>query len=56
MTVWLYVNFAYSMVNSGGVYDFPPDIAKSIKELFEECAKIRSIVPANSITGIISRE
>jgi hypothetical protein len=39
-----------------GSYDFPPDIEKSAKELFEECAKIRSIVPANSVTGIISRE
>ncbi len=39
-----------------GSYDFPPDIDKATKELFEECAKIQSIVPANSVTGIISRE
>jgi hypothetical protein len=39
-----------------GSYDFPPDIDKATKELFEECAKIRLIVPANSVTGIISRK
>jgi hypothetical protein len=40
-----------------GSYDFPPHIDKSTKELFKECAKIHSIVPpANSVTGIISRE
>jgi hypothetical protein len=39
-----------------GSYDFPPDIDKATKELFEECANIQSIVPANSITGIISRK
>jgi hypothetical protein len=37
-------------------YDFPPDIDNAMKELFEECAKIRSIIPANSVTGAISRE
>jgi hypothetical protein len=39
-----------------GSYDFPPDIDEATKELFEECAKIRSIAPANSVTGIISQE
>ncbi len=39
-----------------GSYDFPLDIDKATKELFEECAKIRSKVPANSVTGDISRE
>ncbi len=39
-----------------GSYDFPPDIDKSTKELFGECVKKQSIVPANSVTGIISRE
>jgi hypothetical protein len=39
-----------------GSYDYPPDIDEATKELFEECAKIRSIVPANSVTGIISQE
>jgi hypothetical protein len=39
-----------------GSYDFLPDMDKATKELFEECAKILSIVPANSVTGIISHE
>ncbi len=39
-----------------GSYDFPPDIDKATKELFEECAKILLIVPANLVTGIISQE
>jgi hypothetical protein len=39
-----------------GPYDYPPDIDEATKELFEEFAKIQLIVPANSITGIISRE
>jgi hypothetical protein len=39
-----------------GSYYFPPNIDKAMKELFEECAKIQSIVPANSVTGIIYRE
>ena len=39
-----------------GSYDFPPDIDNAMKELFKECAKIQSIIPANSVTGAISRE
>jgi hypothetical protein len=39
-----------------GSYDYPPDIDEATKELFEECAKIQSIIPANSVTGIISQE
>jgi hypothetical protein len=39
-----------------GSYDFPPDIDKVTKEFFKECAKIQLIVPANSVTGIISRK
>jgi hypothetical protein len=39
-----------------GSYDYPPDIDEATKELFEECAKIWLIVPANSVTGIISQE
>jgi hypothetical protein len=39
-----------------GSYDFPPDIDEPTKEIFEECAKIQSIVPAILVTGIISRE
>jgi hypothetical protein len=37
-----------------GSYDFPTDIDEALKELFDKCAKIRSIVPANLVTGIIS--
>ncbi len=39
-----------------GSYDFLPDIDEATKELFEECAKILSTVPANLVTGIISQE
>ncbi len=39
-----------------GSYDFPPDIEKATKELFTEIAQICSIVPPNSVNGIISRE
>jgi hypothetical protein len=39
-----------------GSYDFLPDIDKAMKELFEECVKIQSVVPANSVTDIISQE
>jgi hypothetical protein len=39
-----------------GSYNFPPNLDKAMKDHFEECAKIQSIVPANSVTGIISRE
>jgi hypothetical protein len=39
-----------------GSYNYPPDINEATKELFEECAKIKMIVPANSVTGIISQE
>jgi hypothetical protein len=37
-------------------YDFQPDIDKATKELFEECAEIQLIIPANLVTGIISQE
>jgi hypothetical protein len=39
-----------------GTYDFPPDIDVATKELFKEIANIRSIIPPNSVTGVISRE
>ncbi len=39
-----------------GSYDFLPDIDKATKELFEERAKILLIIPANSVTGIITQE
>ncbi len=39
-----------------GTYNFPPDIDVATKELFKEIANIHSIVPSNSVTGVISRE
>ncbi len=39
-----------------GTYNFPPNMDAATRELFEEIAQIRSIVPPNSITGAISRE
>jgi hypothetical protein len=39
-----------------GTYDFRSDIDEVTKELFVEIAQIRSVVPPNSVTGIISRE
>ncbi len=39
-----------------GMYNFSPDIDEATKELFVEIAQIRSVVPPNSVTGIISRE
>jgi hypothetical protein len=39
-----------------GTYNFPPDIDVATRELFEEIAQICSIVPPNSVTGVISRE
>ncbi len=39
-----------------GTYNFPPDIDVATKELFEEIANIRLIVPPNSVTGVISRK
>ncbi len=39
-----------------GSYNFPPDIDEATKELFVEIAHICSIVPPNSVNGIISWE
>ncbi len=39
-----------------GTYDFPPDMDEATRELFEEIAQIRTIIPSNSVTGVISRE
>ncbi len=39
-----------------GTYNFPPDMDVATRELFEEIAQIQSIVPPNSVTGIILRE
>jgi hypothetical protein len=37
-------------------YDFPSNIDKATKELFVEIAKICSLVPPDSVTGIILQE
>jgi hypothetical protein len=39
-----------------GTYDFPPDMDEATRELFEEIAQIHTIIPSNSVTGVISRE
>ncbi len=39
-----------------GTYNFPPNMDMATRELFEEIAQIQSIVPPNSVTGIILRE
>jgi hypothetical protein len=39
-----------------GTYDFPPNMDKATKELSVEIAQIRSIVPPNSVSDVISRE
>jgi hypothetical protein len=39
-----------------GTYKFPPDMDASTRELFEEIAHIRGMVPSDSVDGLISRE
>ncbi len=39
-----------------GTYDFPPDMDEATRELFEEIAQVRTIVPLDSVTCVISRE
>jgi hypothetical protein len=39
-----------------GTYDFPSNIDEATKELFVKIAQICSVIPPNSVTGIISRE
>jgi hypothetical protein len=39
-----------------GTYNFPSNIDEATKELFVEIAQICSVIPSNSVTGIISRE
>jgi hypothetical protein len=39
-----------------GTYDFPPNMDEATKELFVEIAQIGSIVPPNSVSGVILRE
>ncbi len=39
-----------------GTYDFPPEMDAATRELFEEIAHIRGMVPLDSVNGLISRE
>jgi hypothetical protein len=39
-----------------GTYKFPPDMDEATRELFEEIAQVQTIVPSDSVTGVISRE
>jgi hypothetical protein len=39
-----------------GTCAFPPDMDETTRELFEEIAQVRTIVPLDSVTGMISRE
>jgi hypothetical protein len=39
-----------------GTYEFPPDMDASTRELFEEIAHIRGMVPSDSVNGLILRE
>jgi hypothetical protein len=34
-----------------GTYDFPPDMDEATRELFEEIAQVRTIVPSDSVMG-----
>jgi hypothetical protein len=39
-----------------GTYDFPPDMDAANRELFEEIAHIRSMVPSDLVNGLILQE
>ena len=39
-----------------GTYDFPPNMDEATRELFEEIAQVHTIVPLDSVMGVISRE
>jgi hypothetical protein len=58
----LWGQFGYSAISPtaqsvlDGMYNFPSNIDEATKELFVEIAQIRSVVPPNSVTRIISRE
>jgi hypothetical protein len=39
-----------------GTYEFLPGMDEATKELFKEIAQIQTIVPSDSVTGLISRE
>jgi len=39
-----------------GTYEFPPEVDAATRELFEESAQIRGMVPSDSVDGLILRE
>jgi hypothetical protein len=39
-----------------GIYDFPPNMDEATRELFEKIAQVHTIVPLDSVMGVISRE
>ena len=39
-----------------GTYRFPPDFHEGTRDIFEECARIRSMIPANSASGVYTPE
>ncbi len=39
-----------------GTYEFPPEMDAATRELFEEIAHIRGMVPSDSVNGLISWE
>ena len=39
-----------------GTYEFPLDMDEATRELFEEIVQVQTIVPLDSVTGVISRE
>ena len=39
-----------------GTYSFPPDMHEGTKDILEECARIRSIIPPNSASRVYTPE
>ncbi len=39
-----------------GTYNFPPDMYEATREIFEEIAQVHTIIPSDSVMGVISRE
>ena len=39
-----------------GTYQYPVDFDQATKELCEECARIRTVIPKNSIRTIINKD
>ena len=58
----LWEDFGYNAVSPvaqailEGTYQFPADFNQATKELCEECAWIRTVIPKNSIRTIINKD